>query len=81
MGVMCVYICVIYERLLFDMCTCKFLCVCMCTRICTYVFHMCMYEQVCVHTYMCVLAGYVYNSMCMLVHLCVACVSICVLYI
>lgn len=54
MGVMCVYICVIYERLLFDMCTCKFLCVCVCAQeyahmyfICACMNKMCTYIHVC----------------------------------
>lgn len=85
MGEMCVYMCVIYERLLFGTCICTFLCVCTCACVCAqeyvhmYFMYACVNKYVYIYIHTCVLDGY--NSMCVFVHLCVACVSVCVLHI
>lgn len=63
MGEICLYTCVIYERLLFDMCTCTFLCVCTCACVCAqeymHMYFMCAYVNKYVYIYIHMCSGWV----------------------
>ena len=74
--VVCVCVCVC---LCVCVCVCACVCLCVCVRVCACV---CVYEHakmrcVCMHTYKCVLGGWVYLCTCTHVHACVYMFMLC----